>query len=113
MQVQTVRYVSSLVSTVQDLPVLGDISTVCTLECALLTHTVDCRTPERKVIYVDCRTLGLGRTLSQGDFTLIQGDFFNWASLEFAKCWPVSIQYKKNDRVPDWPPLIIEKSLSA
>ena len=44
---------------------------------------------------------------------MIQGDFFNWASLEFAKCWPVSNQFQKNGRVPDWPPLMIEESLSA
>ena len=43
----------------------------------------------------------------------LQGDFFNWASLEFAKCWPVSNQFQKNGRVPDWPPLMIEESLSA
>ena len=31
------------------------------------------------------------------------GCFFNWASPEFAKCWPVSNQFQKNVRVPDWP----------
>ena len=31
--------------------------------------------------------------------------FFNWASPEFAKCWPVSNWFQKNVRVPDWPPL--------
>ena len=36
----------------------------------------------------------------------IQGVFFNWASPEFAKCWPVSNWFKKNVRVSDWPPLI-------
>ena len=35
----------------------------------------------------------------------IQGDFFNWASPEFAKCWPVSDWFPKNVKVPDWPPL--------
>ena len=43
----------------------------------------------------------------------IQGDFFNWASPEFAKCWLESNWFQKNVRVPDWPPLMIEKSLSA
>ena len=30
--------------------------------------------------------------------------FFNWASPEFAKCWPVSNRFQKDVRVPDWPP---------
>ena len=34
--------------------------------------------------------------------------FFNWASPEFAKCWPVSNWFQKNIRVPDWPPIGIE-----
>ena len=34
--------------------------------------------------------------------------FFNWASPEFAKCWPVSNRFQKNVRVLDWPPLGIE-----
>ena len=34
----------------------------------------------------------------------IQGGFFNWPPLEFAKCWPVSNRFQKNVRVPDWPP---------
>ena len=46
-------------------------------------------------------------------FDNIQGGFFNWPPLEFTKCWPVSNRFKKNGRVPDWPPLMIEKSLSA
>ena len=46
------RYVSSLVSTVQDLPVLGDISTVCTLECALLYRAVAYHTPEKEHISI-------------------------------------------------------------
>ena len=41
------------------------------------------------------------------------GRFFNWASPEFAKCWPVNNQFQKNVRVPDWPPLMIKKGLSA
>ena len=36
--------------------------------------------------------------------SLIQGGFFNWPPLEFAKCWPVSNRFRKNVRVPDWPP---------
>ena len=40
----------------------------------------------------------------------IQGVFFKWASPEFAVCWPVRNRFKKNGRVPDWPPLMIEKS---
>ena len=39
--------------------------------------------------------------------------FFNWASPEFAKCLPVSNWFKKNVRVPDWPPLMIGKRLSV
>ena len=38
----------------------------------------------------------------------LQGDFFNWASPEFAKCWPVSDLFQKNVNVPDWPPLGIK-----
>ena len=37
---------------------------------------------------------------------LIQGVFFNWASPEFAKWWPVSNRFQNN--VPDWPLLGIE-----
>ena len=32
---------------------------------------------------------------------------------EFAKCEPVSNRFRYNVRVPDWPPLVIEKSLSV
>ena len=39
--------------------------------------------------------------------------FFYRASPEFAKCWTVSNRFQKNVRVPDWPPLMIGKSLSA
>ena len=39
------------------------------------------------------------------------GCFFNWASPEFAKCWPVSNWFQKNVRVPDWPPPMIGKRL--
>ena len=38
------------------------------------------------------------------NFRNVQGDFFNWASPQFAKCWPVSNWFQKNVRVPDWPP---------
>ena len=34
----------------------------------------------------------------------LQGGFFNWPPPEFAKCWPVSNWFKKNVRVPDFPP---------
>jgi hypothetical protein len=44
----------------------------------------------------------------EGIYAFIQGDFFNWASPEFAKCWPVSNRFQKNVRVLDWPPLGIE-----
>ena len=44
---------------------------------------------------------------------MIQGDFFNWPPPEFAKCWPVRNQFRKNLRVPDWPPSMIRKSLSV
>ena len=40
----------------------------------------------------------------QANTGIIQGDFFNWASPEFAKCWPVSNGFQKDVRVPDWPP---------
>ena len=30
----------------------------------------------------------------------IQGDFFNWPPLEFAKCWPVSNRFRKNVKSP-------------
>ena len=43
-------------------------------------------------------------TLRQ-QLTILQGFFFNWAFPEFAKCWPVSNQLRKNVRVLDWPPL--------
>ena len=33
--------------------------------------------------------------LEHGGACNIQGVFFNWASPEFAKCWPVSNQFKK------------------
>ena len=36
----------------QDLPVLGDKSTVCTLECALLYRAVACHTPEEELISI-------------------------------------------------------------
>ena len=36
----------------------------------------------------------------------IQGDFFNWASPEFAKCWLECNWFQKNVRVPDWPPFL-------
>ena len=36
---------------------------------------------------------------------ILQSVFFNWASPEFAKCWPANNQFQKNVRVPDWPPL--------
>ena len=39
----------------------------------------------------------------------IQGDFFNWPPPEFAKCWPVRNRFRKNLRVPDWPPLYDQK----
>ena len=39
---------------------------------------------------------------------VLQGDFFNWASPEFAKCWPVSNWFQKNIRVRYWPPIGIE-----
>ena len=39
--------------------------------------------------------------------------FFLTGPPEFAKCWPVRNRFQKNVRVPDWPPLMIEKSLSA
>ena len=42
------------------------------------------------------------------DADFVQGDFFNWASPEFAKCWPVSDLFQKNVNVPDWPPLGIK-----
>ena len=54
-----------------------------------------------------------GDQLEEPVFDKVQGDFFKWASLEFAKCWPVSNQFPKKGRVPDWPPLMIEESLSA
>ena len=38
------------------------------------------------------------------------GCFFNWPPPEFAKCWPVSNWFKKNVRVPDWPPLWSENA---
>ena len=41
-------------------------------------------------------------------YNYMQGDFFNWASPEFAKCWPVSDWFQKNVKVPDWPPLGIK-----
>ena len=40
---------------------------------------------------------------------MIQGDFFNWPPPEFAKCWPVRNRFRKNLRVPDWPPLYDQK----
>ena len=40
-----------------------------------------------------------------GLYGYIQGDFFNWPPPEFAKCWPVRNRFRKNLRVPDWPPL--------
>ena len=43
----------------------------------------------------------------------VQSVSFNWASPKFAKCWPVSNWFKKNVRVPDWPPLMIGKRLSV
>ena len=48
-----------------------------------------------------------GRYIGIGIY--IQGVFFNWAHPEFAKCRPVSNQFQKNDRVPDWPPPHDEK----
>ena len=51
--------------------------------------------------------------LSVQIYHCLTGCFFNWASPEFGKCWPVSNQFQKNVRVPDWPPLKIKKSLSA
>ena len=51
----------------------------------------------------------VGMILYEECQSLIQGGFFNWPSPEFAKCGPVSNWFKKNRRVPDWPPLIIEK----
>ena len=39
----------------------------------------------------------------------VQGDFFNWPPPEFAKCWPVRNRFRKNLRVPDWPPLYDQK----
>ena len=54
---------------------------------------------------------GSGHHISLLFFT---GCFFNWPPPpEFAKCWPVSNWFQKNVRVPDWPPLMMEKSLSA
>ena len=48
-------------------------------------------------------------------FFILQGGFFYWVSSEFLplKCWPVSNRFPKKVRVLDWPPLMIEKSLSA
>ena len=43
----------------------------------------------------------------------VQGGFFNWPPLEFAKCWPVSNRFRKNVRVPDRPPPMIVKNLSV
>ena len=39
----------------------------------------------------------------------IQGGFFNWPPPEFAKCWLVRNRFRKNVRVPDWPPIWSEK----
>ena len=33
--------------------------------------------------------------ISMKDHFYIQGDFFNWASPEFAKCWPEVTDLKK------------------
>ena len=37
----------------------------------------------------------------------IQGDFFNWASPEYDKCWPESDWFQK--KIPDWPPPSFQK----
>ena len=43
-------------------------------------------------------------TLNFSMRSIVQGVLFNWASLEFAKCWSVSNRFRKNVRVPDCPP---------
>ena len=42
---------------------------------------------------------------------IVQGDFFNWASPEFAKYWPVSNRFQKSPRLA--PRMIEKKSKSA
>ena len=41
------------------------------------------------------------------------GCFFNWASPEFAKCWPVSNWFQKNVKSPRLAPPLIGKRLSV
>ena len=43
----------------------------------------------------------------------IQGDFFNWHPALFAKCWPVSNQFKKKHFSPRLAPPMIEKRPSV
>ena len=45
-----------------------------------------------------------GDQLEEPVFDKVQGDFFKWASLEFAKCWPVSNQFPKKVESQTGPP---------
>ena len=64
-----------------------------------------------KPLHIPKGVYSLGREAPFQNVLVLQGVFFKWASPEFAKCWPVSNRFQKNVRVPDWPPLMIEKKV--
>ena len=84
-----------------------------TVELEMIEHGKDvfkCSLYFGQMICVTYRQINLNQFQTRRTMKEHTGCFFNWLRPEFAKCWPVRNQFRKNVRVPDWPPYDQKKS---